>query len=392
MNKLSYIIILLLFVFTSILYSDEVIQLDKATTVMTESIYKKVLDLAGGKKQALAIYPFTEEEKVTKLGEYISSEIASLLVKFQDEQVKVLTRDKIDALLSEHQFQVSDLADAEKRVEIGKKLSAQYVVCGTLFNLGEYFRLNYQFIALETGEILSADTYSVAIDDAMRALMSSSDSIVIKDEAAVEVFKPEYVFFDTFDELNKKLWVSFSKSDEISVLAEDGVLKFKGKYREGRLNSINSMTSVPFKVKSVAAEIAFKDVLGTADTIRLTLGNETWYSGSHLQITANFEKEFYRFYWAKGTNWQVHDDKLIDELFGNEQEVFHRLRIVYDLDAKIAYGYVDDILVDTVTDFSFNRSDKLHISVSMSETVYNIKKDVYVEFDNFKCSLPLLKK
>jgi hypothetical protein len=144
-------------------------------------------------------------------------------------------------------------------------------------------------------------------------------------------------------------------------------------------------------LKSFAVEISFRDIKASVDTIRLTVGNVDWFRGGYLQVVANFKKEYYDFYWANAGTWNSDDENFVDELFGDEHLKFHTLKIVYDKKSKTAWGYVDDILIDTIPDFSFLAKDKVNISVSMSETVQDTKKDILVEFDNFKCSLNLKK-
>jgi hypothetical protein len=39
----------------------------------------------------------------------------------------------LDELIAEQKFQLSDLADETKQVEIGKLLSAQYIISGSIF-------------------------------------------------------------------------------------------------------------------------------------------------------------------------------------------------------------------------------------------------------------------
>ena len=170
-----------------------------------------------------------------------------------------------------------------------------------------------------------------------------------------------------------------------------GRLQISGAFRDGRLNSINSFETKAVKATSFAVEISFRDLKASVDTIRLTVGNVDWMRGAYLQVIVNFKKEYYDFFWAKAGTWYSDDENFVDELFGDEHLEFHTLKIVYDKDSKTAYGYVDDILIDIIPDFSFLAKDKIDIAVSMSETVQDSKKDILVEFDDFKCSLDLKK-
>jgi hypothetical protein len=57
---------------------------------------------------------------------------------------------------------------------------------------------------------------------------------------------------------------------------------------------------------------------------------------------------------------------MLYELFEDEDTDFHRLKLVYDMKKKKAYGFVDDTLISAVDDFQFNRKDRISIIVSVN--------------------------
>jgi hypothetical protein len=228
---------------------------------------------------------------------------------------------------------------------------------------------------------------SVPFDPESGKTASTGDPVTMSEDFSV----PEYVYIDTFDELDQAVWTKESVNRDLSLEIKRGRLQLSGKYREGRLNSINSISTRSVKHKSFAVEIAFRDLKSSVDTISLTVGNDDWMRGGYLQVTANFKKEYYYFRWADKGSWYSDDENFYDDIFGDEDKEFHILKIVFDKKSGTASGYVDDMFLGKTEDFAFLVRDKIHISFSVSESVRNTKKDVLVEFDNFKCSLNLKK-
>ena len=396
-------LIIFTFVFSLIcffVYADEPVSLDKALEQAAEGIYKEFKAIKGEK--TVAIYPFTQEKQINQFGEFLVDAIETNLTARKDRNIKLLNRDSIDTLLEEHEFQMSQLVDEETQVMIGKKISAEYIITGSYYVFKDSISLNVKTLNLETSEILLSSSFVVNMDERIAALLnieyeSSADDSTSPAGKGNSVpgdsnfVVPEYVYIDTFDEFDQVVWAKESINDELTMEVKHGRLQISGGFRDGRLNSINSIDTKAVKLQSFAVEISFRDVKASVDTIRLTVGNVDWRFGGYLQVVVSFKKEYYDFFWANAGTWYSDDENFVDELFGDEATEFHTLKIIYDKESKTAYGYVDDILIDVVPDFSFRAKDKIDISISMSETVRNTKKDIIVEFDNFKCSLDLKK-
>ncbi|MBN2441829.1 MAG: hypothetical protein JXJ04_10795 [Spirochaetales bacterium] len=398
--KLSRVCVLLFTLLSFSLFADAPVPMEKALEQAADVLYTELNGIDGVK--TVAIYPFSFEKKINQFGEYLVDEIENNLLAKKNENIRLLNRAHMDTLLEEHEFQLSQLVDEATQVIIGKKLSAQYIITGSYYNLGDSISLNIKIINLKTSEMLFSTTAVMSLDERIAKLLtinlespeedpnSSGDNEKSVSEKK-EFIIPDYIYIDTFDQFDRDVWKKDSINKDLTLVVENGTLQISGKFRDGRLNSINSITTKSVKHKSFAVEISFRDVKGSADTIRLTVGNDDWMGGSFLQVVANFKKEYYVFPWSLKGTWYTDDEHFVDELFGDEATQFHTLRILYDADSKMAYGYVDDILIDTIPDFSFLPRDKINISVSMAETVKNTKKDILVEFDNFKCSLDLKK-
>ena len=344
----------------------------------------------------IAVYPFTQSAKSRinlsdqPLSNFITSETTISLASLKTKNYRLLSRKKIQDLLSEQKLQISDLVNEKTQIKIGNLLGAQYIVTGSIFVFKEYIRFNLQLINVSSGEIATAGSYNISLNDELSLYLPDTVTTIQKEadeKGRQQINIPEYVFHDTFDTLDKTIWVSFSVNDEITLKTNNGMLSMSGKYRKGRLNSINSIETKKFKVKSFAVEIAFSNPTQSADSVSLLIGNSNWYTGSYIQTYANLKKDYSKFYWGWGTKSHSNNDKIIDDVFSRNIKNFYRLKCVYDLEKKTAYGFVNDRLIDSVEDFSFNRTDTLKIKITISETVSETKKDFYMELDNFKASI-----
>lgn len=103
--------------------------------------------------------------------EQVDEETISGLVVFVENafvnvnRVTVVDRQNIEAIVSEYEFQVSDLTDRDTAVEIGKLSGADAIVVGSLSSVGSQYYLNIKLISVETGEILGSSIADAASED-----------------------------------------------------------------------------------------------------------------------------------------------------------------------------------------------------------------------------------
>lgn len=103
--------------------------------------------------------------------ESITQETLNGLVVFVENafvnvnRVTVVDRQNIDAIISEYEFQVSDLTDRETAVEIGQLTGADAIVVGSLSAVGSQYYLNIKLISVETGEILGSSIADAGDED-----------------------------------------------------------------------------------------------------------------------------------------------------------------------------------------------------------------------------------
>lgn len=114
----------------------------------------------------------------------ISKEEALLLVDYlssgivESGKYRVIDRTQREALLSEQKFSLSAEADdttKEFQLEIGKLLSAKFIIVGSVGDVSDVFLINVKLIDVETGEALRtvSEKYS-----SMKSLIDDSESLL----------------------------------------------------------------------------------------------------------------------------------------------------------------------------------------------------------------------
>ena len=129
------------------------------------------LDLKVKDKGVVAISGFT-----TKTGK--SSGLIDLLNEMavveigRIDTLTLIEREKLDALLAEQELALSDLMDTEQAIEVGKFLTANYIVTGSVIEMAATVVIFGRVINVETGEIESVAQVIVPMDKDMKKLLT----------------------------------------------------------------------------------------------------------------------------------------------------------------------------------------------------------------------------
>ena len=107
-----------------------------------------------------------EPEAVTALSGFArrdgeESSLAALvnetsLLRFANQGLRVVERERLDAVMEEQKFSLSALTDTENAIQVGKLLSVQRIITGTILPLGGRTVVFGRVIDVESGEILTA--------------------------------------------------------------------------------------------------------------------------------------------------------------------------------------------------------------------------------------------
>jgi hypothetical protein len=101
----------------------------------------------------------------------IINDLTSELVK---NNVRIVERGNIDAILGEQNFQLSGYVDDDSIAGIGHMLGATCILIGSGENMTDYYSLNFKMMSVKTGEILLLSTINVKYDSTIIRLLNNS--------------------------------------------------------------------------------------------------------------------------------------------------------------------------------------------------------------------------
>ncbi len=119
--------------------------------------------------KTLAILPF-ENNAVTDAERYepLSRGLAAMLITDLQKSgttVKIIEREKIQALLKEVALSQSGSVDKETAVRVGKMLGAQTIAFGSFMVLMDQVRIDVRIVKVETSEMLMAESITGSSGD-----------------------------------------------------------------------------------------------------------------------------------------------------------------------------------------------------------------------------------
>lgn len=93
---------------------------------------------------------------------------------------RVINRTQMETILKEQQFSLSECAGSECSVEVGRLLSAQRIVTGSLSRLGKSFLVTVQITNVETGEIMriGSEQCTCGVEDLPRVVETAGKRLL----------------------------------------------------------------------------------------------------------------------------------------------------------------------------------------------------------------------
>lgn len=123
---------------------------------LVRNVAAAVVDALGqGQQRAVAVSYFTMEGETSGLSDYLIGELTTSLANQGKGKIKVLGRQLMDRTLAEASFQLSDLAETDGQVRLGKQLGADLILAGFVTPLEGRYRLNAQLVEVETGVVVA---------------------------------------------------------------------------------------------------------------------------------------------------------------------------------------------------------------------------------------------
>jgi Ca-activated chloride channel family protein len=128
------------------------------------------LDLRPKEKGAISITGFTtrdgkSSDLITLLNEMAIMEIAKY------KTLQVIERDRLNVILEEQKLVLSDLMDTENAIEIGKLLTANYILTGSVIETADSVVIFGRIINVETAEIESVAQVIVHRNEEVNAML-----------------------------------------------------------------------------------------------------------------------------------------------------------------------------------------------------------------------------
>ncbi|MDR2718503.1 MAG: hypothetical protein LBB89_10650 [Treponema sp.] len=154
MQKIRLFLFMLLFVCAGLFAQN--VSLDQAVQTSAQAIETR---LPKGAKTAVLTFTSTKQA----FSDYIIDEIATALSASRN--IQVVDRQHTDAIRKEFNIQFSgDVSDAEVK-RIGQQLGAQYVVTGSLVDIGNAYRFRVAAINIETAVREGSTSLNININD-----------------------------------------------------------------------------------------------------------------------------------------------------------------------------------------------------------------------------------
>ena len=151
-------------------FAQVTVSLDEALTASAKNIEKNI-----GRGTIVAVLNFHSSS--ARLSDYVIQELTTLLA--DNGIVRVVDRENLDLLAAEMDFQYSGEVSEESMQSIGQKLGAQSIVTGSGSPMGDYYRVRFRTISVETAEVQDQTTQRVAQDRQLVRLLDEKNSIGI---------------------------------------------------------------------------------------------------------------------------------------------------------------------------------------------------------------------
>jgi TolB-like protein len=118
-------------------------------------------------KPVIAILNFSSQSNA--LSAYVIEELTLALA--ENEQFIIVDRQRLAIIRQEENFQLSGEVSEESAQAIGKKLGAQYVITGSLFDMNDFYRFRLLALEVETAAISAPTTLNVNYKDRQIAFL-----------------------------------------------------------------------------------------------------------------------------------------------------------------------------------------------------------------------------
>jgi len=123
-----------------------------------------------GRQLRVAVADFPDLQNVTSdLGRYIASRLTTRLV--QSPKFSVIERQRLNQVLGELKFSMSDLVDPAKAKQLGRMVGVEAIIVGTVSDLGNQVDLDARMIEIETNRMILGATVTISKDPTVEEML-----------------------------------------------------------------------------------------------------------------------------------------------------------------------------------------------------------------------------
>ena len=138
-----------------------------------------VAGLRSRQASQIAVLQFQNlDGRISEFGGFLAEEMITRL--YQAGAFRVVEREMLNRVMSEHELATSGLVDESTAKELGKLLGVDAIATGTITDLGAEIRVNSRLIATETGTVFSAAAVTLPKDSRVKNLMGTPPTFVVK--------------------------------------------------------------------------------------------------------------------------------------------------------------------------------------------------------------------
>ncbi|TXH28239.1 MAG: hypothetical protein E6Q96_05395 [Cyclobacteriaceae bacterium] len=156
-------------------------QKPKSYPAVTQELATKIIAAPAPKApQSLAVVPFTatpSSQQSKAFGEYLTETIIGSISGHPDK-LKLFERTRMDAILKEHEFILTDLMKPAAALKIGQLAPIDAILSGTYTKLKSYIEVSARIIDVTSGEITMSYVGRIKMNKNMATLFTQPDAVV----------------------------------------------------------------------------------------------------------------------------------------------------------------------------------------------------------------------
>jgi len=156
-------------------------QKPKSYPIVTQELAAKIITAPAPKTpHSLAVVPFTatpSSQQSKAFGEYLTETIIGSISGHPDK-LKLFERTRMDAILKEHEFILTDLMKPAAALKIGQFAPIDAILSGTYTKLKSYIEVSARVIDVTSGEITMSYVGRIKMNKNMATLFTQPDAVV----------------------------------------------------------------------------------------------------------------------------------------------------------------------------------------------------------------------